>query len=118
MIIALLLPNLTRLGIWIDFKINQDFIAQVLCINKDRPMSSCNGRCYLSEQLKKVEEEKKQTSSSEKEKLKLVYCYFKVSFDLSFHTPYFIKKLNPVGVDEFYLYSFITTIFRPPKSLI
>lgn len=40
----------------IDFKINQDYIAKVLCINKEEPSSGCNGKCHLKEQLKKTED--------------------------------------------------------------
>ena len=68
-----MLPNLTKIGILIDFKINQDFIAEVLCINREKPMTMCNGKCYMSEQLKKVEEqEEKQATNNKKERLRVV----------------------------------------------
>ena len=35
------------------FKLNQDFIAKVLCINKERPKLKCDGNCYLNKELKK-----------------------------------------------------------------
>ena len=116
MIIALMLPNLTKIGILIDFKINQDFIAEVLCINKEKPMSTCNGKCYLSEQLKKAEEqEEKQAPTNKKERLEVVYYFSKSSFDFLFCADFFVSKLNPACVDEFYTSSFIADIFRPPK---
>jgi hypothetical protein len=59
MISAMLLPSLTTIGILIDFKINQDYIAKFLCINREKPMSTCNGKCYLTKQLKKAEEQEK-----------------------------------------------------------
>lgn len=42
----------------VDFKIHQDFIAKVLCINKDVPESTCNGTCHLKKHLKQTEEDK------------------------------------------------------------
>lgn len=115
-ITALMLPNLTKFGILIDFKINQDFIAKVLCINKDKQMSTCKGKCYLSEQLKKAEEqEEKQAPTSKKERLEVVDYYSKSSFDFPFDTDCFISKLNPAGIDEFFTSSYIADIFRPPK---
>ncbi len=118
MITVLMLPNLTQIGILIDFKINQDFIAEVLCINREKPMSTCNGKCYLSEQLKKVEEqEEKQAPASQKERLEVVYYYIKSSFDFLFYTDCTANKLNPACVDEFYTSSFIADIFRPPPKL-
>ncbi|MCG8323549.1 MAG: hypothetical protein MI921_28900 [Cytophagales bacterium] len=57
LIFTLFLPTLNKLNVWIDFKINQEYIARVLCINKEEPITVCNGNCYLSEQLKKAEED-------------------------------------------------------------
>ncbi|SFX06062.1 hypothetical protein [Cytophaga hutchinsonii] len=39
------------------YNINQDYIASVLCINKAKPASTCNGKCYL---IKKMEQQEKQ----------------------------------------------------------
>ena len=38
----------------IEYHVNYDYIANVLCENKDRPYLECNGKCYLEKQLKKV----------------------------------------------------------------
>lgn len=111
-----MLPSMTKIGILIDFKINQDFIAEVLCINKEKPMSTCNGKCYLSKQLKKAEEqEEKQAPTSKKERLEVVYYYAKSAFDFPINNDCLVGKLNPAYDDEFYPSSFISDIFRPPK---
>jgi len=116
MITALMLPNLTKIGILIDFKINQDFISKVLCINREKPMIMCNGKCYLSEQLKKAEEqEEKQPPTNTKERLEVIYYYAKSSFDFPFDPDCFLSKLNPACIAEFYTSSFIADIFHPPK---
>jgi hypothetical protein len=41
--------------IFIDWKVNQIRITELYCINKDNPLMHCNGQCYLSKQLKKIE---------------------------------------------------------------
>ena len=111
-----MLPSLTKIGILIDFKINQDFIAEVLCINREKPMTMCNGKSYLSKQLKKAEEqEKKQAPTSKKERLEVVYYFAKGSFDFLSNIDCFVSKLNPACIDEFFKSSFIADIFRPPK---
>ena len=33
------------------FKVNQDYIAEVLCINRAKPELKCNGHCHLSKTL-------------------------------------------------------------------
>ncbi|UOQ78013.1 hypothetical protein MUN84_05160 [Hymenobacter sp. 5516J-16] len=54
-----------QLGIAASWWLNQDYIARVLCINRDKPQLKCNGKCHLRKQLKAVaEHEKKQQPSS------------------------------------------------------
>lgn len=111
----MMLPSLTKIGILIDFKINQDFIAEVLCIKKDKPKSTCNGKCYLSEQLKKAEDqEEKQAPTTKKEKSQVLYCS-KKSFTPLKHADTYLSKLNSSYKNEFNSSSFVADIFRPPK---
>jgi hypothetical protein len=39
------------------YNINQDYIASVLCINKAKPASACNGKCYLAKKMKEQEQQ-------------------------------------------------------------
>lgn len=111
-----MLPSLTKIGILIDFKINQDFIAEVLCINREKPMSTCNGKCYLSEQLKKAkEQEEKQTPSSKNERIEVIYFHSASLFDFLSLENDCVSKLNPAYVNELHTSSFIADIFHPPK---
>src|SRR5690606_3619645 len=43
-----------------EYVINQDYIAEYLCINKDKPEMDCNGKCYLMQKIQKENDEKKQ----------------------------------------------------------
>jgi hypothetical protein len=38
----------------IEYHANYDYIANVLCENRDKPYLECNGKCYLEKQLKKT----------------------------------------------------------------
>lgn len=42
---------------FVSWKIYQTEITEKYCINKDRPEMHCNGQCYLSKQLKALENE-------------------------------------------------------------
>lgn len=44
--------------VWVDFKLNQEFIANNLCVEKDIEESTCEGNCHLKKELQKVEENK------------------------------------------------------------
>ncbi len=48
-------PTLSKLLILVKFKINQDYIAKVLCENRNKPVLACEGTCFLSDQLKEQE---------------------------------------------------------------
>ncbi len=116
MVTALMLPLLTKVGILIDFKINQDFIAKVLCINREKPKSTCHGQCYLSEQLKKTEEqEEKQAPTNKKQQIEIVYFCSASLFDLLPSKINFAGKINPACIDKFFTSFFIAAIFHPPK---
>jgi hypothetical protein len=68
------------------YHINQEYISSVLCINKDKPTSSCNGKCYLKKKM--VEQEKQQQSIPSVLKgldEVLLYC---VSYNWDFTTVY------------------------------
>lgn len=46
---------------YIEFALNQDYIAEFLCINKDKPKLECNGKCYLAQELKKEQKSEQKT---------------------------------------------------------
>ncbi len=50
--------GLYKAGFIIYWKINQSYISQALCENKDKPKMHCDGKCYLKKQLEKIDEQK------------------------------------------------------------
>lgn len=38
---------------YLDYVINKEYIAKILCINKDKPELKCNGKCHLINEIKK-----------------------------------------------------------------
>ena len=52
-LVFLMLWPVWRTGlVWAWFMVNRSYIAQELCINRDKPELTCNGKCFLSFQLK------------------------------------------------------------------
>lgn len=41
---------------YVEYIINQDYIAEFLCINKDKPKLECKGKCQLVKELEKQRE--------------------------------------------------------------
>ncbi len=46
----------------VDYMVNFDYIAEVLCIKKKVPESSCNGKCYLMQQMEENKNESPESS--------------------------------------------------------
>ncbi|MBT2161132.1 hypothetical protein [Zobellia barbeyronii] len=49
-----------------EYVANYDYIKNVLCENKDKPMLNCDGKCYLAKQLAKESEENSKNPFGEK----------------------------------------------------
>jgi hypothetical protein len=49
-----LLAMLKPISPIIGYYINYDYIVDVLCENKDKPVLKCNGKCHLTKELKKA----------------------------------------------------------------
>lgn len=57
---AFLLHASSRLLVYANFWMNQEYIAEKLCENKDKPEMECNGKCHLKKELEKEDKRKQQ----------------------------------------------------------
>ncbi len=65
-LIIILIPLLSKGGFFIWFKMNQNEIANQLCINKNTEKAdSCQGCCYLEKSLEKMNETSADTEKKE-----------------------------------------------------
>lgn len=112
--LLILAPSTANLLIYFQFKINQEYVAQNLCINRDQPITTCYGSCYLKEKLKQnpVNQEEQPVILTVFEHPVFVqgqlYDLVKPAFfyfDLPAH---YLEQLSPS--------SFIFSIFHPPKA--
>ena len=117
--LLIFLQPFSKVWIHISFKINQDKIAKTLCVKKEIENNTCQGKCHLKKQLEKAdEEEQKQAPTNTKEKVEVVYCQNQTPFDFLKVTVFYENQtLNNYDFD-FYSTSFITDIFRPPKTIL
>lgn len=87
LILVILSPSVFKTVLVLDWKINQDLITEKYCVNKDNPMLNCNGQCYLSKQLKKLdaeEQSERQKHQLPENKLKEIeFNYLAEKFPLS-----------------------------------
>ncbi|NMF35264.1 hypothetical protein HHH56_10570 [Flammeovirga yaeyamensis] len=102
--------------VYMDFKMRQDFYANVLCLNKNRTdlPQVCGGRCQLKSKLAEATTE---TSSSEKENsLKEVVSEPLLLSIFMFSDKGTMDNIHqlPLLVDETVDGDFIASIFHPP----
>lgn len=44
-----------------EYAVNYDYIVNTLCVNKSKPELHCNGKCYLSKELAKANNDTEST---------------------------------------------------------
>jgi hypothetical protein len=73
---------------WVMFRLNQDYISAVFCINKNRPEMNCDGKCYLSRTLDKSNKESSPTTLPPPNEKSILVYYQEVSnmYGLTYHS--------------------------------
>ena len=94
------------------FKVQQDYIEEVFCINKEKPIMQCNGKCYLAEKLKQERSEEKETPLTV-ETLQLTFLPSDGSVRLSPVPGYEDEKIDGFSAGK--VKSYVPVIFHPPK---
>jgi hypothetical protein len=113
--LLIFIQPLSKVWIFVSFKINQDYIAKNLCENRAKPMLKCNGKCQLMKKLKQADkDEEKQTPQTIKEKLEVLYCHNQANFNVSQKFDFEVKKQSFFGYKFQNYSSYQSTIFRPP----
>lgn len=102
-----------------EYAMNYDYIAKVLCINKEKPKMHCNGKCYLA---KMVAENTDTETEKELPSLRLDNLFTPVYFEeiTSISSANFFeeKKCRKIPDHQInsYLFSFTYYLFKPPIS--
>lgn len=96
------------------YDINQKFISNELCENKDKPAMQCNGHCFLNKQLTKEEQPTSPLNTKAGERFEIqLFCVplpiqnlYKNQTDLSYFTQQQIFSSQ----------QYISCNFRPPQA--
>ncbi len=97
-----------------DYVINQDYIAEYLCINKDKPEIHCDGKCYLMEMLAEQNQQKKQNLPA------IDLREYPIGFVQVVHlSPRIDSSLNTTTNNTYieqYSFLFNNSLFHPPNN--
>ncbi|WP_247041056.1 hypothetical protein [Allomuricauda sp. F6463D] len=102
----------------INFAVNQDYIANFLCINSDKPELECNGKCYLMKKLQYQKDHGDQQDSFPEINIYefpiglMVITYITSTIIFTMENKTFFGHTE----NYFYLYSF--SDFHPPSVLL
>lgn len=114
LLFALIGSNFSRFFIYAGFELNQKYISEKLCENRDRPWMHCNGKCFLMKKLKQAEEkEKKQERENQRSHYMEALPTAASSFTFTRSTVKIIYPERPV----LSILHRAFTIFQPPKGL-
>ncbi|CAM1358853.1 conserved hypothetical protein [Tenacibaculum litopenaei] len=96
---------------FVEYAINYDYIAKVLCINKDKPEMSCNGKCQLMKKLEKQQEDDYQA-------LRVSMEEYPIGFVSIMSIESLLVSPRTVTIDDTYqdqyTYQYLQEVFHPP----
>lgn len=102
-------------AIFIDFKINQEFIVETLCIQKDEANNTCNGQCHLTQQFEKADESSDELPATLTE-IQEVILYFNCAEAIILETNEVLGIKNPV-ISTLVPSEETCSIFHPPQLI-
>ena len=118
LIFAVFAANFSSVFVYVGFKLNQQYIAANLCVNRFKPSLHCNGKCYFMRKIKQAEDNDKKQAAKDSS-CRLEMSFIQQSFNITFYEPVIIDTLSagfPV-FDYQYTSRYLSSIFKPPKSV-
>lgn len=102
-------------AILFDFKVNQEFIAKTLCIQKEEVRNTCNGKCHLNQQLEKADEGSDDSPTSLNE-IQEVLLFLSSTEENTLAEDEFVCDKNP-STTTLFLQEKTFSIFHPPQLI-
>src|SRR5690606_18525904 len=113
LLVSFTLQCFSTLTLIAGFELNRSYIAQNLCVNRDKPSMHCNGKCFLEKELHKDQQRKNQ--ESENGGNRLVLSLFSPNETLVFNTELESSPFTFDGVRSRYYAAPHFNFFRPPR---
>lgn len=109
------IQSFSQLLVMTSFYINQDYIAENLCVNRFEAIPICKGQCFLVKELK--ENEKKQEKQFPDLKQKEIQFFEPVSMAFQFYPQTYFQKETHLKMESNFIPSeFNFSVFHPPRT--
>lgn len=102
-----------KLGIITFFQAHRDYIAEVLCVNKEEPMTMCYGQCFLDRNLALVDDGiPKQAKTNDKVQVETsVFVEHDIEIKLAANV---LELEDVVAQQSLYKFFSLSSLFHPP----
>ncbi|MFZ1704760.1 MAG: hypothetical protein WAT79_10475 [Saprospiraceae bacterium] len=114
-----MLSSFSKVVSVVQWKWNQEFIAQNLCINKEKPILKCKGKCHLMKMMEDTEPN--EDSQSPPQKLGFdIYPFDLLSYSLNLHKVNLLsQEKNLISyIDHKYSANYSIKLVKPPESMV
>ncbi|GAB3898800.1 hypothetical protein [Spirosoma agri] len=115
LLFAVLLPSISPLGTIAYYQVNRDYIARVLCENRNRPELHCNGQCYLAKRLKAQQDKQDKQTTEHVQNMPLIQLFCEAAFSINFGRP---VQSDPSPQFAYLLSRYdssLSRLLRPPR---
>ncbi|MFD2570061.1 hypothetical protein ACFSUS_05405 [Spirosoma soli] len=116
LLIATLLPTISPWGTIAYYHANKDYIARVLCENRDRPELHCDGKCYLAKKLKAQQDKQDKETTERVQNTPVLQLFCQADLPFQFGSVWTASEVVRFSTYRFPSYlSPSTGLFRPPQ---
>ncbi|GAB3943795.1 hypothetical protein GCM10028805_10540 [Spirosoma harenae] len=116
LLVATLLPTVSQWGIIAYYHANKDYIARVLCQNRDKPELHCDGQCYLAKQLKERQDKQDKETTERVQNTPVVQLFFQANSVFQF--PPIWAALTSTSFSAYAMPAYLAPsvrFFHPPR---
>ncbi|WP_080056377.1 hypothetical protein [Spirosoma aerolatum] len=106
LLLAVLLPSISSWGIIAHYQLNKEYIARVLCENRDKPQMHCDGKCYLAKRLKAQQDKQDKETTERVQHTSLVQLYFEAYQVFTF--------VSPVVDTHRHVFTYLLSLYTAP----
>lgn len=98
------------------YQLNIDIIVEKYCVNKERPLLNCNGKCYLMSQMKAKTQSSKENSDTTIITEAFIPLFFQENtIQIKNTNPFVSEHTQNWKLKDFYLKTISKDIDHPPE---
>ena len=115
LIVTLTVQYFNKVGIFVYYELNKNYISSYLCENINNPEKACHGQCFMNKQLKASNENQNKLPITLKSVQEIIF--FLSDKSVLLEKPVFSKNIQPVKLVYALISQPCARVFQPPKSV-